>query len=643
MGRSAATAAPTESVMRILERPAAVLAARRFTTAWPLLALWWGCGAGAAPAAPGPRTLPELQGAIERTLQDARLPGAAVVVIEGGRVVLAFGHGVADIASGRAATPDTVFRAGSISKTFTALAAMALVEDGRLSLQAPMAELLPEWQHANPWAATDPVRLVHLLEHSAGLDDVRYRHYLLDSATMPLSEAVPAFGPYAVRWRPGSGTAYSNAGPVVAGRAIERAAGTRFVDFVTTRLTRPMGMGSARWTRSEDIASRLAGSYQSDLRTPEPFVDTPARPSGSLNVSARDLARLPLLLLGRGTLDGVKLLEARSVLRMETPASGPSAGAGGPALGWGPGLQADAAGRAVFYGHDGSIDGFVARFAYAPSLGAGYVVMANALSDAPMAVAAQVRRYLERELPPAPDEGRPVSEAERAAWAGQYQSITPRQELLRAVIGLTQWEGAGFDGDVLRYAGQRWRHEGGGVFRAVGAAAPALVFSSTPQAGVHAHTQDGTRRRVPGWEAGLKLGSLALLAVALPLSLLMLPAWAWSAWRGRWRATEGTVAALAVRLGPMAALWGATAVPVGALALLGTGDLAWLGRPTWAGWSLSALGLLAPLGVLVAARTVWRSTAPRRVRLHAGLHLVLATLMLGWLGAHGWLGLRIWH
>jgi CubicO group peptidase (beta-lactamase class C family) len=606
-----------------------------------------GLGAKAAEPAPPPKTLPALESAIGQTLLAAGVPGAAVLVIEHGRIVLALGHGVADLATGRPATPDTVFRAGSISKTFTAMAALALAEDGRLALQAPMAELLPEWAHDNPWAATDPVRLVHLLEHSAGLDDVRYRHYLLDSASLPLAQGLPAFGPYAVRWRPGSGTAYSNSGPLVVGRAIERAAGSDFATFVTTRLTAPLGMASARWTRSEDIAPRLARSYGSDGRTPEPFVETPARPSGSLNISARDLAQLPRVLLGRGLLDGVRVLDASSVERMENPVTGATAGGKSPVLGWGPGLQADVAGRAVFYGHDGSIDGFVARFAYAPALGAGYVVMANALSEAPLVVAAQVRGYLERGLPVPPGGGQPVSAEDRAAWAGQYQSITPRQELLRGLIGLTQWEGARFDGDVLHHAGRRWYHQGQGVFRAEGAAAPGLVFRPAPQAGavggMLAHTHDGSRRRVPWWEAAIKIGSLGALGFVLPLSLLMAPLWAWAAWRGRFGAAGMRRGALAVRLLPAVALWAAVAVPLGVLTLLGTADLAWLGRPTAVGWSVAALGLLAPLLWLAGVAALWRTAAPLRTRLHAGLHLLLAALLVGWMGAHGWLGLRIWQ
>lgn len=640
-------------------RPPALRWLARFATRWPgavglgsplLGGLLFGAALGLpalSMAQPQPQPadagLPALRDRIAQTLQASGVPGAAVVLIEHGRVVLEHHHGTADLATQRPVTALTVFRAGSISKTFTAMAALALAEDGRLPLQAPLAELLPQWLHDNPWAATSPVRLEHLLEHTAGLDDVRYRHYLIDSATMPLEDALLAFGPYAVRWRPGSGTAYSNAGPLVAGRAIERAAGTDFASFVSARLTGPLGMHSARWTRSDDVAPRLARSYAADGRTLEAFVETPARPSGSLNITARDLAQLPRLLLGRGMVDGVRVLRPESVTRMETPSSRASTLPANLALGWGLGLQADADGRTVFYGHDGSIDGFVARFAYAPALDAGYVVMANSLSDAPMDVAQQLRRHLERRLPPAVAPSRPLSAEQRRAWAGQYQSVTPRQELLRAVIGLTQWEGAVFDGETLRYAGRRWLHQGDGVFRAEGNAAPGLVFAPTPDGGLHAVTRDGERRRVPRAEAFAKIGSLMLLAALLLLSLLLAPAWAGAAWRGR--LPKG--AARRARLLPVLTLWATVALPFGVLMLLGSADLAWLGRPTLAGWALAALGWLVPLLWLAAAAALLQAqrgaAVPPRVVWLGALNLLPSALLLAWLAVHGWLGMRIWQ
>jgi CubicO group peptidase (beta-lactamase class C family) len=381
---------------------------------------------GTAAKAVTPTTVAALDMAIKRALTADGVPGASIVVIERGQVVFSQHYGVADIATGRPVSADTIFRAGSISKTLTALGIMRLVEQGRLTLASPVHQLLPEWNVQNAWSDRNPIRLAHLLEHTAGLDDIRFRHYLIEGRNITLKQAVPLFGPYTLRWQPGQGTAYSNAGPIIAGRVIERASGQDFEQFMAKTITEPMGMASARWGRDPAQAKRLATSYQQDGRTPEPFVETPARPSGSLSATAADLARLPLLLLGRGEIDGQQLLSGDAVKRLETPATSAAAGAG-VRIGWGLGLRMEANGRALFYAHDGSIDGFVARFAYSPALGAGYVVMANKASQAALEAAAHIRSYLERDLPPVAVVASAVSAAERIAWGGpvpKYNATT---------------------------------------------------------------------------------------------------------------------------------------------------------------------------------------------------------------------------
>jgi len=116
----------------LLARCAGVVAVMLHAAAWPQPALQLPDNA-----------LRALDESITQTLQRAGVPGAAVVLIEGGRVVLERYHGVADLGTRKPVTAETVFRAGSISKTFTAMAALALAEDGLLSLQTPLAELLP--------------------------------------------------------------------------------------------------------------------------------------------------------------------------------------------------------------------------------------------------------------------------------------------------------------------------------------------------------------------------------------------------------------------------------------------------------------------------------------------------------------------
>lgn len=588
-----------------------------------------------------PTTLATLDTAIKQALDADGVPGASVVVIENGQIVFSKGYGVADVATGRQVNADTVFRAGSISKTFTAIGIMHLVEQGRLALNTPAQKLLPEWEVLNPWSNRHAIQLAHLLEHTAGLDDIRYRHYLIEGREISLRQAVPLFGPYMLRWAPGHGTAYSNAGPIIAGRIIETASGQDFERFMATAVTEPMGMASARWGWDVTQADRLATSYQQDGRTPEPFAETPGRPSGSLSATAADLARLPLLLLGRGELDGRRVLNRDSVLRMENASTSVAARAGAP-IGWGLGLRADPNGSALFHSHDGSIDGFVARFAYSRDLGAGYVVMANKASDAAIKAADHIRHYLERGRAPPAVVGRPITPKQRAEWTGQYQSTTPRQELLRAVIGLTQWEGAAFEGDVLRFEGARWNHLGNGLFQRVDAVAPGLQFLESPK-GILAHTTDGTKRRVPGWEQSAKLTTMAATAFSLLVSICLSPFWLRDAMKGR-LATRGGVT---LRLAPLFALGSAVLVPFGVLTLLGSGDLNLLGRPTFWGGTVWISSLVAPLVVVIAAMVLWwrrerAIVANRALRWHAVIQLVLAVIVLCWLYTHGWLGIRIW-
>ena len=116
-------------------------------------------GSGSA-SAKAPESLADLDRQLGTMIQERHIPGASVAVIENGQVVLAKGYGYADTTARTPATADTPFRAGSISKSFTAIAVMQQVEQHHLDLEDRVASLLPQVKFANPWERTDPVRLV---------------------------------------------------------------------------------------------------------------------------------------------------------------------------------------------------------------------------------------------------------------------------------------------------------------------------------------------------------------------------------------------------------------------------------------------------------------------------------------------------
>ena len=125
---------------------------------------------------------------------------------------------------------------------------------------------MPELRYANPWEATDPIRLVHLLEHTTGFDDIDFHHYFLQGKDVPLSKAVDLYGPYRSRWKPGTRSSYCNAGPVIAGRIIEKVTGQSFPEFMVSRLTGPLGMSDTGLNEApftNGIDARLAQGYRS--------------------------------------------------------------------------------------------------------------------------------------------------------------------------------------------------------------------------------------------------------------------------------------------------------------------------------------------------------------------------------------------
>ena len=131
------------------------------------------CATAALGDAPKPAaSLGQLDARLAAIFKQGQVPGAEIALVEHGQVVFVKAYGLADTARKIPATAESVFRAGSISKSITAIAVMTLVERKKLSLDGKLAELAPEVKFANPWEKTDPVRLVHLLEHTTGWPDI---------------------------------------------------------------------------------------------------------------------------------------------------------------------------------------------------------------------------------------------------------------------------------------------------------------------------------------------------------------------------------------------------------------------------------------------------------------------------------------
>ena len=205
-----------------------------------LLLLTWSCLAADKPVGkeeePKPaRSIDELHQQVEKILKDTHTNGVSIAIVHKNGLELGFRpRRLADLASNRAATADTLFRIGSTSKTFISLSILMLVDQGKLSLDDPLHTLAPEVWFDNPWESSDPVRVVNLLEHTTGWDDLHFREYAKQAPdSMSLREGLDYdHHSRTSRWPPGTRMAYCNAGPAVAAYVIEKLTGQKFEDFV---------------------------------------------------------------------------------------------------------------------------------------------------------------------------------------------------------------------------------------------------------------------------------------------------------------------------------------------------------------------------------------------------------------------------
>jgi CubicO group peptidase (beta-lactamase class C family) len=596
----------------------------------------------ATPAEPAPATLDELDERLAKVFVQRGIPGAALALVEDGKIVFLKGYGVADKVSGERVTPDTIFRAASISKSFTSIAIMQLVDNGKLELNARLADLAPEIRFNNPWEQSDPVRLVHLLEHTTGWPDISTRVELQNGPGWSVQRGVEFASPeFVSRWKPGQLAVYANAGPAVAGYVLEKVSGQDFATFERERVLRPMGMASADFELTPELAAKVAKSYASDGR-PTPYQHIIMSPSGSLATSVRELSRLVLFFLGRGTIDGRPMLSPQAVERIEHGEASLAARAGfdgGHGLG---NFPLNDTGP-TFRGHNGEIDSFTSVYGYSLAQGSGYVVLANGGEgvDFRTPVTGLIQAYLGRKHLPAPAPLFPVDQTELAALTGFYRNVTPAKDLMRPyaeVLGMSRV--TLLDG-VLHVSGKPYRPTGKHSFRRADRETTSLAFAVQDGHTYALSGGLGDRKREAGWRiAGYAIvAALALLGGVF--GLLALPVWGVAAYRHRLDGKGGW----RVRLMPLLAfgcLCATFMLPLVGISG-GIGTLAMLAVPSLLSLPILLCSVAFPLLAVVGlwyALTIKR--ASRMVRWHAGLTSAGILVIATYAWSIGWIGLRTW-
>jgi CubicO group peptidase (beta-lactamase class C family) len=195
--------------------------------------------APAAAAPPDPATLARMDRVIRDGMERSGMPGFAVAVVSGTRVVHARGFG--DAGHGRRMTPQTPFLLGSTAKSFTALAAMQLVDAGRLRLDAPVRRYIPEFRLADQQAA-DRITVRQVLQQTSGLPTTAGGPITRSAVDGTALHALQELRDTRPATAPGVAFHYSNANFLVAGLLVERASGEPYADYVRRHIFAPLGM-----------------------------------------------------------------------------------------------------------------------------------------------------------------------------------------------------------------------------------------------------------------------------------------------------------------------------------------------------------------------------------------------------------------
>jgi CubicO group peptidase (beta-lactamase class C family) len=371
-------------------------------------------------------------GIVPLQLERSDAAGATVLVRKDGKELLKKGYGFSDISKKKPVDPDsTIFRLASISKLFTWVSVMQLVEQGKLNLDTDVNKYL-DFQIAPAFGK--PITLRNLMTHTAGFEE-EIRDILLTDPkkATPLREFLIANQPRRM-FLPGEVPAYSNFGVGLGGYIVERASGQAFEDYVAAHIFQPLAMkrSSFRQPLAENLTLLPSEGYRSSTEKPVVGFEifSPA-PAGGVSSTASDMGRFAEALLNGGELDGRRILKPETLQAMWTKQFGASDALPVMCMGfyqtWRNGLR--------FIGHDGDLIAFHSMFLVEPKEKLVIFISYNSAGAASKTRTEIVTAFADRYYPSArAPEFQKVAAEDVKAIEGTYQS-TRRADSTKLSLG----------------------------------------------------------------------------------------------------------------------------------------------------------------------------------------------------------------
>ena len=223
---------------------------------------------------------------IRNNLKHQRIPGAAVALVHEGRIIFSRCYGYGDTKKKAAVTEDTYFMVGSLTKSFTALAVLKLIEQGKIDLHADIRNYIPDFSIRNLYDSETPITVNHLLTHTSGLMVDYYAHFT-DGKKYSNADLLSQLREEYLCFKPGSACKYSNIGYRLLGMIIEQITGERFESYLEKEIFKPLGLDRSSFNYTDGMALHMSKGHNGDTEISR--VDNEDKSASGLFSTLRDL------------------------------------------------------------------------------------------------------------------------------------------------------------------------------------------------------------------------------------------------------------------------------------------------------------------------------------------------------------------
>ncbi len=331
--------------------------------------------------------IPVLRQFIEHEMADKGLPAVSIALVDDQRIVWADGFGFAEPDGKTPATADTVYRVGSVSKLFTDIAVMRLVEEGKVDLDGPVSRYIPDFHPRNPF--DKPITVRELMCHRSGLVREPPVGNYFDPTEPTLAATVRSLNGHPLIYEPETRVKYSNAGIATVGYTLETLGKKPFPQYLKEAVLKPLGLQSSAFELEPELKKNLARAYMwtYDGRVFEaPTFQLGMAPAGSMYSTVTDLGRFLKVLFNDGRGPNGSVLKPETIHQMWEPQF--KTGQGPRNFGIGFVLNTYQGHRIV--GHAGAIYGFATELDALPDDKLGAVAITT--MDSSNAVTAHIVR-----------------------------------------------------------------------------------------------------------------------------------------------------------------------------------------------------------------------------------------------------------